>query len=171
MPGSRVARALSVQKEPCGYGSASMSDASFRYEFVSDQTLQAHSIIGEQSMRAKVVGGSFGAVDSANINVDWNGKLKDIELREKNLIICTLLPVHVKSISLLSEQDKKSFLQKAAAGAIGGFAFGGAGLIAGALAAGNKRTILALVSFKDDRSCVMDLDDKAFRAILSSVKF
>lgn len=122
-------------------------------------------------MLAKVFGGSFGAVDTATINLDWGGKLKSIVLQQGKSIHLTLLPAHITSAAILSEQDKKSFVGTVVGGAIGGFVFGGAGLLAGAMASGNKRKLLALVTFKDGRSCAMELEDKAFKAILACCRF
>ena len=122
-------------------------------------------------MQAKVFGGSFGAVDCANINIGWDGKLKSIELRAGKSIHLTFLPIHITSANILSEQDKKSFIRKVAGGAIGGLALGGAGLLAGALASGNKRSTLVLVGFVDGRSCAMEMDDKGFKALLACSKF
>lgn len=122
-------------------------------------------------MHAKVFGGSFGAVDGATINLDWGGKLKSIVLQQGKSNSLTLLPIHVVSAAILSEQDKKSFAGKIIGGAIGGLAFGGVGLLAGAMASGNKRKLLALVTFKDGRSCAMELEDKAFKAILACCRF
>lgn len=122
-------------------------------------------------MRAKVFGGSFGGSDIADINVGMDGKLKSIELQSNNTIRYTILPVQISSANVLTEQNKKSFLGKVAGGALGAFVFGGVGLIAGALAAGNKKNVLALISLKDGRSCAIEMDYKSFTAILASVKY
>ena len=68
----------------------------------------------------------------------------------------------IRSVDLIKEENKKEFLGSATAGAIGGLLLGPVGLVAGALAGGNKNEVTFIGYLNDGKKFMATTDRKTF---------
>ena len=80
----------------------------------------------------------------------------------------TLKPRHISSVEILTQENSKSIIGKAAWGAAGTLALGGVGLVAGVLGGGNKSTAQALVTLIDGRSFLVQGKAKPINYLLQA---
>ena len=85
------------------------------------------------------------------------GFLKTLELKGQ-----------VTNYEILDATSTKSASSAVMRGAIGAALLGPVGLLAG-LSAKNKKSKLIALKFKDGQECVVDVDDKVYRAILKTL--
>jgi hypothetical protein len=79
-----------------------------------------------------------------------------------------LLKDHTKRVEVMTEENKKRLLGKAAWGVVGFTVLGPLGAIAGLFLAGNKREICFVCHLKDDRSFMATADSKTYQKLLAS---
>lgn len=73
-----------------------------------------------------------------------------------------ILPDEIECVEVASEQSVKRMGGALALGAIGGLALGPVGLLAGALAGGNRKDVTFILELKDGRRLLGTVDGKAF---------
>lgn len=74
----------------------------------------------------------------------------------------------IKSIEIITEENKKKFIGTAGWGLVGGLALGPLGLIAGILAGGNKKEILIACELKDGKKLIAEVDSKIYKSMLTA---
>jgi len=72
---------------------------------------------------------------------------------------------NIASYEIFDETKSKSAASIAGRGLIGGFLLGPAGMLAGALSAKAKGSYLVALQFKDGAKCLLDIDEKIYKAI------
>jgi hypothetical protein len=72
-------------------------------------------------------------------------------------------------IEIINEESKKKFIGTAAWGAVGAAVFGPLGLLAGALAGGNKKEVAFAAFLKDGRKFMAISDSKTVNKILAEL--
>lgn len=75
---------------------------------------------------------------------------------------------HVEDYQVITDDVRKSAVSGAARGLVGGFLLGPAGLIAGGLSAKKKGVYNIAIQFKDGTKALVEVDDKAYKAIMKS---
>lgn len=75
---------------------------------------------------------------------------------------------NIDNIEVVTEENKKKFISSAGWGLLGGALLGPIGLIAGALAGGNKKEIAFSVFLKDGRKFLAIADIKTYQAIVAA---
>ena len=110
----------------------------------------AFKIISGDFPKSTAYSGSFGA---RSITWGW-GKDKTIDLRKQ-----------VDSVEIVTEESKKKFMGTAGWGLAGAIALGPLGLIAGALAGGNKKEVCFACHLKDGRKFMAVTDPKTYQEI------
>lgn len=78
-------------------------------------------------------------------------------------------PKVFKTVDVLDEEKKKSFLGSSAGAAVGGFLLGPVGLVAGALAAGNKKLLVVHCQLANGRSFIAEVDSAGYKALLAGL--
>ena len=68
----------------------------------------------------------------------------------------------------MTEENKKKFLSSAGWGLVGAALFGPVGLLAGALAGGNRKEIAFAVYLKDGRKFLAVADPKTYQQIVAA---
>ena len=75
---------------------------------------------------------------------------------------------NIESVEVITEENKKKFAGSAGWGLAGGLLLGPLGLLAGALAGGNKKEIAFAVYLKDGRKFMAKADPKTYQKIMVS---
>lgn len=91
--------------------------------------------------------------------VDDNGKGRTEEINLKG---------NIDRIDIVTEENKKSFVGAAGLGLVGAAALGPLGLIAGALAGGNKKEVCFLAYLKDGRKFMAVADNGTYQEIVAA---
>ena len=71
----------------------------------------------------------------------------------------------IESLQVATEESTKRFGTAAAAGLVGGVLLGGAGLVAGAMAGGNKKTVTFELRLVDGRGLLGKCDARSFERL------
>lgn len=79
----------------------------------------------------------------------------------------TLDKTTIESYEVVTGETKKSATSVATRALVGGLLFGGVGLLAGGLSAKNKTDYLIALNFKDGKRCLIDVDEKIYKNIVS----
>lgn len=125
-------------------------------------------------MSFEIIAGDFPQGSALIENKDMWGKTTTLELRwgTKAILFVSnsnqvLLSGHVERVELVTEENKKSFVGSAGWGLVGAAALGPLGLIAGALAGGNKKEICFSCYLKDGRKFMAIADNKSYQMVAS----
>ena len=106
-----------------------------------------------------LVGGDFVGNGAIHFGVLWSGpqadKFHGVSFKTPKV---KYAPADVVKLSELGQEQVKSFLGASVTAAAGALFLGGIGLIAGALAGGNKRNTIAAIEFSDGRKCAFSID-------------
>jgi len=107
----------------------------------------------------KVIGGSYEGYDIISVfgSLTLTKSGDRIPLNKQN----------VEKVEMLTEESKKKFMGAAGLGIVGAFALGPLGLIAGALAGGNKKEVCFACYLKDGKKFMAVSDNKIFQKIMS----
>lgn len=72
----------------------------------------------------------------------------------------------VENYELVTDEHRKSASSGIARGLVGGFLFGGVGMVAGAVSAKNKGIYQVAIQFADGKKSLIEVDDKIYKAII-----
>lgn len=75
---------------------------------------------------------------------------------------------NIERVETITEENKKKFLGAAGWGLVGGALFGPVGLLAGALAGGNKKEVAFAVYLKDGRKFLAKADPGTYQKIVAA---
>lgn len=75
----------------------------------------------------------------------------------------------VESYEVITDEHRKSAASGVSRGIVGGVLLGPVGMIGGALSAKNKGTYQVAVQFKDGKRSLLEVDDKAYKALVKSL--
>ncbi|MBM3299782.1 MAG: hypothetical protein FJ279_09035 [Planctomycetes bacterium] len=116
----------------------------------------------------KCIGGDFVGNGAIHIGVLWSGPKSD---KFQGLSFSTpkkeYAPGDLVKLTELQQEQAKSFLGASMAAGVGALLFGGVGLVAGALAGGNKQRTIVAVEFSDGKKAAFSVspDDKAYMCL------
>lgn len=74
----------------------------------------------------------------------------------------------VESYELITDDHRKSAASGVARGLVGGALLGPVGLLAGGLSAKNKSSYTLAIKFKDNKSSLIEVDDKVYKGIVKN---
>ena len=74
----------------------------------------------------------------------------------------------VENYELITDEHRKSAKSGIARGLVGGALLGPVGMLAGGVSAKNKGIYLVAISFKDGKRSLIEVDDKIYKAIVTS---
>jgi len=86
------------------------------------------------------------------------GLVKSLDLNKNN----------VESYELITDEHRKSASSGVARGLVGGALLGPVGMLAGGLSAKNKGIYQVAIQFKDGKRSLLEVDDKAYNAIIKN---
>lgn len=97
--------------------------------------------------------------------IGWIGCYK---ISKSPVLKCTdnFTPDEIKKIELITQENESSLAAKLGWGLAGGALFGGAGMLAGALAKGNNQKAAALFEFSSDRRAIISGDGKEINELI-----
>jgi hypothetical protein len=75
----------------------------------------------------------------------------------------------VADFSIASEESAKKFVRAAGLGVVGGLLLGAVGMVADALAGGNKKTVTFVLEFRDGRRLLATVDRKTYTKLQSAL--
>lgn len=111
-------------------------------------------------MANKIIGGDY---EGYSIGTNSGG----VVILVKSFNIIRLTKEDIQSVELLTEESKKKFLGSAGLGIAGGLLLGPLGLLAGALAGGNKKEICFACHLKDGKKFMAVTDSKVYQKLSS----
>lgn len=109
--------------------------------------------------RNKVIGGSYEGYEIISVfgSLSLTKAGKTVSLNKQS----------VEKVEMLTEESKKRFMGSAGLGIVGAIALGPLGLIAGALAGGNKKEVCFACYLKDGKKFMAVTDNKLYQKIMS----
>lgn len=113
----------------------------------------------------KVIAGDYEKKDVC-FQSTWSGKKVFIQAGIFKKIIID--KATVEAYEVMDETSKKSTLGAVGRAAVGSFFLGAPGLLA-ALGTKNKRNHVVAIQFKDGKRSLIEVNDKIYRAIMTSV--
>ena len=96
----------------------------------------------------------------------WSGK--KVVIQSSYIKVTPIDKNTVESYEVIEEDSRISATSAIGRAAVGSFFLGSAGLAAG-LSAKKRKTRLVAVQFKDGKRSLLEVDDKIYRAIMTSV--
>ena len=80
----------------------------------------------------------------------------------------TLNKTTVENYEVVTDEHRKSATSGIARGLVGGFLFGGIGILAGGLSAKEKGIYQVAVQFKDEKKSLIEMDDKIYKSLIKN---
>lgn len=107
----------------------------------------------------KCIGGDFIGNGGLHFGVLWSGpKAEKFDGFSFSTPEKRYAPSELTKLSEIGQEQAKSFLGASVAAGAGALLFGGIGLVAGALAGGNKHNTIAAVEFSDGKKAAFPID-------------
>jgi len=99
----------------------------------------------------KILAGDWNEGGTARLKKTLGGRVTGLVLQSGMLAAETVARAQVASVEEINQENSASVLGKAAWGAAGAALLGPVGLLAGALAGGNRQLSVLAIEFKDER--------------------